>query len=242
MNSSEPFGGFSSRTGFTPIPNPFFSAVLPRIKDLAELRVTLHLFWALYRKKGYPKFLTYSELRADQSLVTSLGDGESAEESLNRGLVAALERGTLLRLKIVTDGRSEELYFLNTDQDRRAIAQIESGQIQLGPMVRLEPAPAGEKPNIFVLYEQYIGLLTPMIAEDLKEAEKLYPASWIEEAFREAVRLNKRSWRYISRILERWAKEGKDYGGARADTQKDISPKEYLKKYGHLTRRPPAGD
>lgn len=241
MNPSEPFGGFSSRTGFTPIPNPFFSAVLPRIRDLAELRVTLYIFWALYRKKGYPKFLTCSELRADQSLISSLGEEEAAEESLSRGLTSAVSRGTLLSLKVVTDGRSEELYFLNTDQDRRAIAQIESGQILLGPMVRLEPAPAGEKLNIFALYEQYVGLLTPMIAEDLKEAEQLYPASWIEEAFREAVRLNKRSWRYISRILERWAKEGKDYGGDRADTQKDISPKEYLKKYGHLTKRPTAG-
>jgi len=36
---------------------------------------------------------------------------------------------------------------------------------------------------------------TYMIAEELKEAEKLYPARWIEEALKEAVMLNKRSWK-----------------------------------------------
>lgn len=238
MNPSEVFPGFPSRTGFTPIPNPFFSAILPGIRDMAELRVCLYIFWALYRKKGYPKFITYSDLRADAGLMASLGgDGASAEEALERGLKAAVERGTLITLKILTEGRSERLYFLNNEQSRRAAAQIESGQIPIGRAVLPEPASAEQKSNIFALYEQHIGLLTPMIVEDLKDAEAMYPAGWIEEAFREAVRLNKRSWRYISRILERWAKEGKIHGGARPDTQADISPKEYLKKYGHLTKR-----
>ena len=84
----------------------------------------------------------------------------------------------------------------------------------------VEPNIKEEKPNIFALYEQNIGLLTPMIAEELKEAEKLYPVSWIEEAFKEAVSLNKRNWRYISRILERWASEGKDSGEFRRDSKR----------------------
>lgn len=237
MNANKRFTGFSTRTGFTPIPNPFFSAVLPEIRDLSELKVTLYIFWALYRKKGYPKFVTYRELRGDQGLMSSIkGDG-SAEEELHSGLEAAVSRGTILRLALMRDGETEELYFLNVDQSRKAIVQIESGEIQLGGMVRIEPASTEERPNIFALYEQHIGLLTPMIAEDLKEAEKLYPASWIEDAFRESVVLNKRSWRYISRILERWASQGKDYGTTRESSKEDISPKEYLKKYGHLTRR-----
>jgi len=73
----------------------------------------------------------------------------------------------------------------------------------------------GELPkpsNIMVLYEAEVGLLTPLIAEELEDAEKLYPAQWVEDAFREAVELNKRSWRYIEAILKRWAREGKDNG------------------------------
>jgi DnaD/phage-associated family protein len=75
-----------------------------------------------------------------------------------------------------------------------------------------------QRPNIFALYEQNIGPLTPLLAEELMEAEGRYPASWIEDAFREAVSLNKRSWRYALRILERWAAEGKtDEASRRVD-------------------------
>jgi len=80
-------------------------------------------------------------------------------------------------------------------------------------------------------------MITPMIAEELQEAEKLYPPRWIEEALKEAVTLNKRSWRYIARILERWASEGKDSGEYKRDVKKD-GPDKYVKgKYGHLVQR-----
>ena len=71
-----------------------------------------------------------------------------------------------------------------------------------------------------MLYEQNIGMLTPMIADELRDAERHYPAEWIADAFREAVELNKRSWRYVVRILERWRVEGrKDSGRERRQGQ-----------------------
>jgi DnaD/phage-associated family protein len=73
------------------------------------------------------------------------------------------------------------------------------------------PAP-DDRPNIFVLYEENIGMLSPILAEELKEAEELYPGGWLESAFHIAVTENKRSWRYIAGILRRWAAEGKDEG------------------------------
>jgi DnaD/phage-associated family protein len=92
--------------------------------------------------------------------------------------------------------------------------------------------------DIFSLYEQNIGMLTPMIAEALQEAEKLYPAEWIESAFKEAVALNKRSWKYIARILERWAIEGKDDGKSRRDSKKEDDRDKYIRgKYGHMVKR-----
>jgi DnaD/phage-associated family protein len=73
-----------------------------------------------------------------------------------------------------------------------------------------------------VLYEQNIGPLTPLLAEQLQDAEKNYPAPWIEDAFKEAAELNKRSWRYVQRILERWSTEGKgDETARRGDDRKD---------------------
>jgi DnaD/phage-associated family protein len=81
-------------------------------------------------------------------------------------------------------------------------------------------------------------MLTPMIGEELQEAEKLYPADWIERAFREAVSVNKRSWKYIARILERWAVEGKDNGKLGRDSKKESESGKYVRgRYGHMVKR-----
>jgi DnaD/phage-associated family protein len=66
------------------------------------------------------------------------------------------------------------------------------------------------RPDIYTLYEQNIGALTPILSERLREAENLYPAAWVEEAFAEAVNYNRRSWAYIIRILENWVTNGRE--------------------------------
>ena len=76
----------------------------------------------------------------------------------------------------------------------------------------VSPTWSGPRPTIFELYEQNIGLLQPVLAEELAAAERDYPEEWIADAFRLAAEQNARSWRYIRAILERWAHEGKDDG------------------------------
>jgi DNA replication protein len=89
------------------------------------------------------------------------------------------------------------------------------------------------RPNIFVLYEQNIGLLQHLIADELLEAEREYPAQWIEEAFRLAAEANVRRWSYVRAILERWATEGKRDETSRRDSEEDYD--RYTKgKYADL--------
>ena len=219
-----PFTGFPTGAHRTSIPNVFFSELLAQIEDDAELRVTLYVFYALARRKGYPRFVTLNELRAEAPLLASLGNGgdPNATAKLERGLETAIERGTLLSLEIETSGTPspqaglgdgevfDRLVFLNTASDRRAVEQILDGRIELGrALPTARAAPASSKGNVFQLYEENIGPLTPIVAEELREAEALYPIEWIEEAFREAALLNKRSWRYAEAILRRWATEGR---------------------------------
>ncbi len=71
------------------------------------------------------------------------------------------------------------------------------------------PDIASDLPNAFRLYEQNIGPLTPMLADSIRLAIEDYPADWIEDAIGEAVAYNRRSWRYISRILENWTVQGR---------------------------------
>lgn len=235
------FPGFPARGRFTPIHNVFFSSVLPEMDDPAELKVTLYVFRALYQKKGYPRFVTAAELLADPSLAFALNRLGDARQVLDKALAAASRRGTLLELKISQGERSQDLYFLNTDTDRKAVERLRRGEAELpdmpGAAVLPGATPPAEKRNIFALYESSIGMLTPLIAEELKEAERLYPEQWVEEAFREATELNKRSWRYVARVLERWSSEGKDSGKSKRHPQQ-ADPDKYVRgKYGHIVRR-----
>jgi DNA replication protein len=207
------FSGFpGGRTGHTSLPDLFFSDLLPLIDNLAELKVTLHVFWLLYHKKGVPRYVTLQELQGDGTLLCGLqGLAASPEEALRDGLQHAVARGTLLHVRAASG--VQHSYFVNSAQGRRAMERAQTGELRLAEgELRAEPAAPTERPNIFVLYEQNIGLLQPIIAEELQEAERAYPQEWIQEAFRIAVENNVRNWKYIRRILERWAAEGRDDG------------------------------
>ena len=236
----EQFKGFPAKMQFTPLPNVFFSALLPQISDVTELKVTLYLLATLYQRRGYPRFVSLGELMGSNSLMRSFGRaGEVPAEALARALEMATRRGTILHLALDKDGATEDVYFLNTESDREAVAKIQSGELSLpglktGGQSYLEPE---EPPDVFTLYEQNIGMLTPMIAEELKEAERLYPADWIRDAVREAVNHNKRKWSYVSAILERWSAEGRESGAHKRDSKKQ-DPDKYIKgRYGHMVQR-----
>lgn len=209
LPASTPFAGFPAGGRATTIPSVFFSQVLPYIKDEAELRVSLYVFYALGRRKGYPRFVTLNELGMEAPLMTALGENGSRDR-LERGLALAVERGTLLTLDMEQDGRLERLYLLNSPSGRRAAEQLRDGRIQLGRVLPpAQEAPRLERASIYQLYEENIGPLSPIVAQELHEAEELYPLEWIEEALAEAALQNKRSWRYAAAILQRWATEGR---------------------------------
>ncbi len=233
----KPFGGFPARMQFTPIPNLFFSRLLAEISDMAELKTLLHIFWSIYGKRGYPRFTTYHELASNTSLMNSLGGGEKSPEVLRGALETAERRGTILHLVLERDGTPEDIYFLNTDSDRQIAAKIKNGELNLPELKAKEQThPEPGPPDIFTLYEENIGLLTPMIADELREAEKLYPEAWIGDAIKRAVEENKHKWSYIQAILERWAREGKDDGTYQGDSK--AGPAKYFKqRYGHMVKR-----
>ncbi len=234
------FNGFPARTEFTPIPNAFFSSLLLQIEDIAELKVTLFVIAALYRKKGYPRFVSYSEMLGNTGLLRSIKtDKESPEEALHTALRMSAERGTLLRLVLDNDGASEDVYLLNDESGRQAVAKIESGELELAGLKsgRKISVEVEELPDIFTLYEQNIGMLTPIISDELKDAEEHYPQDWIRDAIKEAALNNKRSIKYIAKILESWSAEGKSDGTYQRDSKK-TDPDKYIKgKYGHMVRR-----
>lgn len=204
------FKGFSPGKPKTiPVMVQFFTDVLPLIDDLAELKVLLFCLRALHQKEGVYRFLRRRDFRNDAALMNGLTliDADS-DAVLDRGLLKSVERGTLLCAEVLLDKGPETLYFLNTARGRTAVDQIRAGKWRPArDSLGIEILP--ERPNIYRLYEANVGLLTPLIADALKEAENDYPALWIEDAIKLSVEQNKRSWSYIRAILERWRREGR---------------------------------
>lgn len=208
------YKGFPRKVRYVPVPAPLLESLLEEIDDLAELKCTLRVIAMLHVKKGHPRFVTLGELQADRTLTRSLGqDGDSASQSIEQGMAKAVRRGTIAVASVEESGARQQLFTINTEVNRTTLEKIAEGATQVSPLPVSEPwVEPEDTPNIFALYEQNVGMLSPMIADELREAEELYPVEWISEAIREAVGLNKRSWRYISRILERWEHEGRGHG------------------------------
>lgn len=201
------FQGFpAGKVRMVPIPEPFFTELLPQVDHLGELQVILYALWYVSRMEAPIRFLAYQDFARDEMLMRTLGDPHHLEDALER----AVQRGVFLR--VLPEGKSlkEALYFLNTPRGRAAIEAIQRGEWH----PESEPHPTVtlvvERPNIYRLYEDNIGPLTPLIADLLEEAEKTYPQTWIEEAFQIAVERNVRNWKYIQAILKSWQEEGRD--------------------------------
>lgn len=221
------FAGFpSGPLASVRVPDLFFAEVLPHIDDLAELKVTLHLLWLLQQQPQAALGISLVELGRDGVLLAGLRScGPDPQASLREGLRRGLERGTLLRIRGTALGAERSWYVLNTERGRLALERVQSGELTV-PEVDLtaEERPLPQKPSIFALYEQNIGPLQPIIAEELEEAQETYPPEWIEDAFRIAARNNARRWRYISAVLDRWQRQGRDQ--VELSDQRD--PKRYL--------------
>jgi DNA replication protein len=216
------FPGFPRHNGRPiPLPTVFFSDVLPLIDDLAELKVTLYCFWALYQKEGRFRYLRRRDFTGSETLMGGLRaavPGVPPEASLDAALLRACERGTMLCADVNVNGDTQRLYFVNTVLGRIAVDQISAGEWKPGDVeAPIEILP--QRPNVFQLYEDNIGPLTPMIADALKDAQREYPAHWLEEAMRVAVESNARNWRYVLAVLERWRAEGRSRETAETSAQ-----------------------
>jgi DnaD/phage-associated family protein len=210
------FNGFTNTETFTPTPDAFFHQLLKEIDDVEELKVTLYAIWRVMHTEG-----PYHALRQADFEPAALG---LPAEAIGLGLEKAAQRGSLLR----SEHESQVFYFLNSPRGRVAAQAFARGE-----PVPLISAPPVERPNIFRLYEENIGPLTPLVADFLKDAEQAYPPDWIAEAIDLAVRHNKRNWKYAHAILKRWKEEGRaekqDRRDDQASRQRDVEDK--IKKF-----------
>ena len=221
------FGGFPQKGRLVKVPGLFFSDLLPQIDSLAELKVTLYCIWRLQQKEGDVPYLWKREIQGDDAFLGGLGArDDDRRAALADGLERAVARGTLLHARLKRGGGEESLYLMNTARGRAAIEGLEQGKWQPeGGADRLFDLSI-ERPNVFTLYEQNIGPLTPIIADSLRDLEATYSEDWVEEAIEIAVARNVRNMAYIEGILRRRAEEGSvDDGEAGQDWRRYLSGK-----------------
>lgn len=108
------------------------------------------------------------------------------EGLISKQILSRAPAGTLLRLQFVHPPDHDD-----TAKKESSAASFETG--------------SQHSPWAFQLYEQNFGSLTPTIADQIRVAVETYPEVWIRDAIRDAVTYNRRSWRYVQRILANWA-------------------------------------
>jgi len=197
-----------------PVPAPLLGGLLADITDPAELKLILRILWHIHQKKGEPRPVRPSELYSDRVVADALGlKGETLEITIDNALKAAVERGIFIQAETQ---QGEPLFILNIQPERAALASTAdlTAVAQPGPKTETWNSP-DDRPGVYVLYEQNIGALTPLIAERLREADETYPGDWIGDAIKIAVENNVRNWKYVSAILERWQVEGRVDGESR---------------------------
>ena len=203
-------------TGKTwPVPRSLITDILPAMTDLNELHVVLAMLRLVLEAGDVSAPFEESTFVRDRTLRDALrvvGSGNSADYRIATGLDLAVGRGVLLRFRTIEDQHERVWYTIATPEAKSAIDRMLQGE-SLPPRSlwegdsapRIEP----ERPTVFRLYEQNIGLLSPIIADQLVRAMERYPREWIEDAIGEAVAYNRRNWRYIQRILQNWATTGR---------------------------------
>ena len=197
------FKGFKKNVKYIPIPAPIFDTLLESMSNISELKLMLRIMWLLQIYNRKPQFITENEIITDKLTSKLIGGSDKVIESL-----CTLENyGIIKSSKQKSDGI--KIIFLNSEtiKDRIAKSDLLIETNQTDPWEK-----DNEIPNIYSIYEQNIGMITPHIAELIKESENLYPVEWVEDAIKHASKQNKRSWAYIESILNRWKIEGRDNG------------------------------
>jgi DNA replication protein len=230
------FNGFlDDAARMVPVPSQFFSELLAQIDDLNEMRIILFCLGFVGQSGDYANCILTQDFINDSRFMSSLGNNpKEANANLQDGLERAVQRGSLLHIAGANAPSQQTYYFINTPRGRSSAQALQRGELtpsNTTPVMDISK----EKPNLFALYEANIGALTPMIAETLRDAEKKYPAEWVEEAMKIAVENNIRRWRYVEAILKSWKEEGR-HGGDKQNPQEDY--RRYVKgKFGQFGKR-----
>ncbi len=229
--SLDPIKGFPLPDDYatTRVPNAVLGRFLTNVAEPDVVKLILRAVWLLERQRGYPKYITREDLRNDRVLSQVLTGGTRFE----RALQDALSLNVLI--EVVIDRRT--CLMLNTTSAARAAVSTIASQDGLDHDDNGwdTPATSGLPPDAFRAYEENIGILTPMIRENILTALEDFTDDDITHAVRIAVENESRSWSFVAGVLRRWSKEGipndRRDGKSTGESERGRVPETELRKY-----------
>lgn len=223
MTKTQRFSGLTNENPTTfHVPEQLFHFLLSDIGEEDVIKIVLFFLMKVMHIEGPFIYLEPEDFFQDPILVHSFSKtGENPRQLIETSLKKTVELNLILEGIVPSENQERRYYFLNSPKGRAAIKAIQSGKWnQKANQIGKGNFSEGDV-NIYKVYEENIGLITPLIADALKDAEISYPETWIYDAIRIAAEKNKRNWSYILAILKRWKAEGKDGRNDRKDGEKD---------------------
>ncbi|MFL2640604.1 MAG: hypothetical protein ACJ0OL_04710 [Dehalococcoidia bacterium] len=216
------------------IPERFFSEVLPTTTNILELKTSLIILNEIGIRQKENQFLTYGDIKKLEQLGSlQTTENQTLIQLIDITLKNLIQLGVIFsRLSEVAKADSEEIYFLDDLEGRKLSDNLNFGIVS--PKATIDNPKRST--TIFDLYENVIGMIPgAQIAQELMEAEKTYPAQWLQDAFDEAVTQDVRRWAYIRAILASWSNGGR--GNYDGKTGGRNSESRYQSgKYGKIVR------
>lgn len=187
--------------GSTRVPNAVLSAVLNEVEESETVKLILRAVWLLERQRGFPASITVNELRHDRVLIRVF----KSQEKFDAALDQSLNLGVLIKFEL----NNADALMLNTVSATRQVKHVKDTQPESIEEDGWDASVGSEMPNdAFRAYEENIGLLSPMIRENITAALQDFSDEDIIEAIKIAVENESRSWSYIAGVLRNWARDG----------------------------------
>ena len=201
------------------IPVRLLPDLLGRIDSLAETRLILYCYQQIGRRSGPAAWLRAGALRSDPvllDLMSGLSQLHTPQEVLDDALEKALVRNALLELELPgADGEPDDkALFPNTEAGRRLRTAMQAGGSEVHSDGRIPVVAQLSESEPFRIYHQNFGLLTPVLADQLRSLIEDFPLPWVCEAMEIAVARNKKALAYVKAILNRWEQEARESGNA----------------------------
>lgn len=213
---------FSEKTFQIELPVNFIDSAKELSAD--SLMVLLAFFQLMSQQEQASEFTLVFDLKT--SLPVSIS---SEEQRFQKALDELHTAGLLFSW---TDPHNPQKTYLisGTPKGADVLCKLLENPELVGDYRLAKILPGTDRPNLFKLYEDNFGALTPMMAETIKADMETYQPDWIEDAMKEAVEYNARNWKYVQAILRNWQEKGRKRSNEEGKRDLDQFRKLYLEQ------------